>query len=147
TIRHFDTMLAAIDHPVSIGPNHVTVESTPQTMAAIANKWPQVHTIMMMGQDDSYYVALRDALDRDVQITVPLLPPLNPLHSILLGADGVITNAASILPKTFRRYVDFLDNRDFDGVANVYRDLIHFQQHSSRFRLWHKTAMKAFGQA
>ncbi len=141
----FDAFFAEVDYPASIAPNIMQPRPSPQLMAAIANRHPQVKLVMMMGMDDAYYVALREALTRDIPINVPLLPPLNPLHALLLGANGVITNAASIIPKTYRLYCDLFDRRDFNGLAKVYLDLLHFEEYASQFRTWHKVALKAFG--
>jgi dihydrodipicolinate synthase/N-acetylneuraminate lyase len=111
-----------------------------QLVAQVVNKYPQIHLIMAAQMSDAYYVALRDALKRDVKINVPFFNQ----QSIWLGANGVITNEASVLPKTHRLACDLFDKRDYEGLAKVLHQLERFSQHVGQFRTWHKVAMRAF---
>ena len=140
TLQYFDDVFSAIKHPCSIGPNFMNPIPSAQLVAQVVNKYPQIHLIMAAQMSDAYYVALRDALKRDVKINVPFFNQ----QSIWLGANGVITNEASVLPKTHRVACDLFDKRDYEGLAKVLHQLERFSQHVSQFRTWHKVAMRAF---
>jgi dihydrodipicolinate synthase/N-acetylneuraminate lyase len=140
TLQYFDDVFSAIKHPCSIGPNFMNPIPSAQLVAQVVNKYPQIHLIMAAQMSDAYYVALRDALKRDVKINVPFFNQ----QSIWLGANGVISNEASVLPKTHRLACDLFDKRDYEGLAKVLHQLERFSQHVSQFRTWHKVAMRAF---
>ena len=141
TLQYFDDVFSAIKHPCSIGPNFMNPIPSAQLVAQVVNKYPQIHLIMAAQMDDAYYLALRDSLKRDVKINVPFLGSHD---SLMAGADGVITNEASVLPKTHRLCCDLFDKRDFEGVAKITLQLERFARHVSQFRTWHKVAMRAF---
>ena len=53
--------------------------------------------------NDAYFVELKDALKRNVEIYVPYNSSIDMLA---LGATGLLGAEANIIPKTFRRYLD-----------------------------------------
>jgi 4-hydroxy-tetrahydrodipicolinate synthase len=142
TLQYFDDVFSAIKHPCSIGPNFMNPIPSARLIAQVVNKYPQIHLIMAAQMNDAYYVALRESLKRDVKINVPFFNH----DSLMLGADGVITNEASVLPKTHRLCCDLFDKRDYEGVAKVTLQLERFARHANQFRSWHKVAMRAFKQ-
>ncbi len=142
TLQYFDDVFSAVKSPCSIGPNFMNPIPSARLVAQVVNKYPQIHLIMAAQMSDGYYIELRDSLKRDVRIGVPF----NNHTSQMLGADGVITNPASVLPKTHRLYCDLFDKRDFAGCARVRLQLDRFAQHVAQFRDEHKVAMRAFKQ-
>jgi dihydrodipicolinate synthase/N-acetylneuraminate lyase len=75
---------------------------------------------------DSYFLELRERLDRDVDLNVGLSGSLNTLG---LGARGLICNLANILPKTVRRYVDLYESGEREELHRVYADLDRFTRY------------------
>ena len=141
---YFDEVLKAIKHPVAMAPNPVIGWTpSPASIANVTNRYTQVVAINLAGVDDAYYVALKDALKRDVEIYVPFN---SSLHTLSLGATGLLGAEANIIPKTFRRYLDLYQRSDFTAASRVYADLLRFNRyvnkwHSSSPR-WVKMAMK-----
>jgi dihydrodipicolinate synthase/N-acetylneuraminate lyase len=128
TTAYFEAVLGVMKHPVSIAPNVMVPTPDAALMADIANRFPQVMAVMAQGQDDNYFLALKHSIKRDIPINVQF----GHFHSILLGAAAVITNQASILPKTYRQYVDHFNNRDFDALGRVYADIARFDAYVSQ---------------
>ena len=140
TAQYFDDVFSAIKHPCAIGPNFMNPLPSAELIAQVVNKYPQIHIIFAAQMSDEYYIRLRNSLKRDVKINVPFFNQ----QSIWLGANGVITNEASVLPKTHRLACDLFDKRDYEGLAKVLHQLERFGQHVGQFRTWHKVAMRAF---
>ena len=141
---YFDEVLKAIKHPVAMAPNPVMgYTARPDQIANVTNKYTQVVSVNLAGVDDAYYVALKDALKRDVEIYVPFN---SSIHTLAYGATGLLGAEANIIPKTFRVYMDAYQRGDIVGAAKVYADLLRFNRyvnkwHSSSPR-WVKMAMK-----
>jgi dihydrodipicolinate synthase/N-acetylneuraminate lyase len=140
----FEDVLKAIRHPVALAPNPV-LAYTPKAavIADICNRHAQVVAINLAGLGDTYFIDLKDRLRREVEIYVPFP---GSLHTLTMGATGLLGAEASIVPKTFRRYVDLFEAHDYAGLGPVYADLQRFnryvaQWHSSSPR-WLKMAMK-----
>lgn len=141
TVAYFDRVLSAIEYPVAIAPNVMIPTPSASLIAEVCNRYPQITTVMMMSQDDHYFITLREKISRDIEINVPF----GLLHALLLGANGVITNQASILPRTFRTYVDLFDAKDFSGLGPVFADLVRFGRYVDRWGgspRWLKMALR-----
>jgi dihydrodipicolinate synthase/N-acetylneuraminate lyase len=142
TTAYFEAVLDVIKYPVAIAPNVMVPTPEPALMADIANRYPQVMAVMAQGQDDHYYIALRNMIHRDIPINVQF----GHFHPLLLGANAVITNQASILPKTYRRYVDlFNDGRDREALGRVYEEIMRFDAFVGRIQgtpRWLKMCLK-----
>lgn len=141
---YFDQVLSVIKHPVALAPNPIIgYTPRPALIAGICNQTSQVAAINLSGVGDTYFIELKDALKRDVAIFVPFQ---SSLHTLTLGATGLLGAEANIIPKTFRRYIDHFESSDFAGLGKVYADLQRFNRyvakwHSSSPR-WLKMAMK-----
>jgi 4-hydroxy-tetrahydrodipicolinate synthase len=102
-VGFFDEVLGAVHHSVALAPNPVMGYLPPARMiAALAGRHRQVVAINLSGLDDAYFVQLLDALERDVEIYVPLegAPNLLPL-----GATGIVAAEPNLMPKTCRAYL------------------------------------------
>jgi dihydrodipicolinate synthase/N-acetylneuraminate lyase len=143
-IAFFDEVLPSIKHPVALSPNP-GVGYTPNAglIADLCHKYRQVVAVNLVGQPDEYFIRLKDCLKRDVPIYVPLT---GSLHTLLLGAAGVVGGEFHIILETCRSYVDFFDARRFDEAARVYADIKRFVEYMSKWRpanpRWIKMAMK-----
>jgi len=116
-------------------------------LAAIAGKYPQVSTIILSGvAGDAYYVQLRDALTRDVDVIVRYD---GAFHTLGLGATGIDVQEANVVPATVRSYVEAYEaGRTGDALA-AYTALKRLTRHNERWKpssaRWIKMALKVFG--
>tara|TARA_B100000315_G_scaffold254843_1_gene296760 strand:- start:747 stop:1691 length:945 start_codon:yes stop_codon:yes gene_type:complete len=141
---YFDEVLGAIKHPVAIAPNPVIgYTPRPALIAGICDRFSQVVAVNLSGLDDTYFIDLKDLIKRDVGIYVPLP---GSLHTLALGATGLLNPEANIIPKTFRRYLDLYESGDFDALGRVYADLQRFNRHVGKWHSgsprWLKMTMK-----
>jgi dihydrodipicolinate synthase/N-acetylneuraminate lyase len=144
---YFDEVLAEIKHPIALAPNPIIgYTPSPALVADICNRHHQVVAVNLAGLRDSYFLQVQDALTRDVEIYVPFM---SSLHTLGMGATGLLGAEANILPKTFRRYIDLYqaEERDEAELATVYAHLLRFNAyvapwHTSSPR-WIKMAMLA----
>jgi 4-hydroxy-tetrahydrodipicolinate synthase len=141
---YYDEVLSAIRHPVALAPNPI-IGYTPKAelIAELSNRYHQVVAVNLSGLGDTYFVDLKDGIKRDVDVYVPFP---GSLHTLGLGAKGLLGAEANILPRTFRRYIDLYERDDLEALGPVYADVLRFtryvkQWHSSSPR-WLKMAMK-----
>lgn len=126
----FDEVLSAVRHPVAISSNAVVTTSVPATLLAdLCRRYPQVTALNLMDVNDAYYVALRDALTRDVEIYVPVTSSYYPLAA---GATGLVGAEANLAPRTYRAYLDAWAARDHPRLNQLYG-------HLTRLRAYLKT--------
>jgi N-acetylneuraminate lyase len=126
----FDEVLSAVRHPVAISSNAVVTTPVPATLLAdLCRRYPQVTALNLMDVNDAYYVALRDALTRDVAIYVPVTSSYYPLAA---GATGLVGAEANLAPRTYRAYLDAWKARDRPLLDEVYG-------HLTRLRAYLKT--------
>jgi dihydrodipicolinate synthase/N-acetylneuraminate lyase len=146
-IAYFDRILHEIRHPVALCPNPITGHAPePSVIASICHKYSQVVAVNLSGQSgDLYFLNLRDALKRQVDIYVPYPGSLNTLE---MGATGLLGAEANFIPKTFRCYIDLYEARKFDDLSRVYADIRRVTQFVAQWPSstprWIKMAMKAF---
>ena len=146
-LRYFDRVLGEIDFPVSLCP-HASLGYSPKpaVLAAIAHRYPQVVMIIVSGVvGDAYYVELRDALTRPVDVIVRYDGGFHPLG---LGARGIDVQEANFVPRTVRRYVDGFEAGDVRDSLAAYADLKRITKICDRWKpssaRWIKMALKAF---
>ena len=129
----FDTVLRSVSGAVSLCPNPtIGYTPRPQLLAKIADRHPNVTTIVLTGHHlDDYFMTLRDALRRnDVQVFVTEPGSFNTLS---LGAAGLAGNLAGVIPKTFRRYMDaFQDGR----LADAAQEYAHIRRLTAFVEAW-----------
>ncbi|MFC1988736.1 dihydrodipicolinate synthase family protein [Chloroflexota bacterium] len=140
----FNEVLKAVKHPVAIAPNPVIgYTPKPALVADLCNRYSQVVAVNLAGLGDTYFIELKDMIKRHVDIYVPFP---GSLHTLTLGAAGLLGAEANIIPKTFRRYIDLYESRDFDALGRVYADLQRFNRYVAKWHSgsprWLKTAMK-----
>jgi 4-hydroxy-tetrahydrodipicolinate synthase len=144
---YFDRVLAEIKHPVALAPNPSTGYPPPgPVIAAIANKYHQVETINLSGQDDAYFVALKDALTRPVDINTPFVGAFNTLP---MGATGLQSAEANAIPRTFRSFLDAYQAGQLERAGQLYADIRRLGRFTARWKSSsprvHKMAMKVLG--
>jgi 4-hydroxy-tetrahydrodipicolinate synthase len=144
---YFDEVLSAITHPVTLAPNPVQ-GYTPKAalIADLCNRYHQVESVTLNGFDgDAYFIDLKDGINREVGMNVPLS---GSLHTLGLGATGLSCNQTNVIPRTVRRYVDSYESGDLAVAHQVYADLYRFNRYVEQWRgaRWQKMALKVFKQ-
>ena len=143
---YYDEVLKIVKHPVALAPNPVIgYTPRPALIAGICDRYAQIVAVNLSGVGDAYFIELKDALKRDAAIYVPFP---GSLHTLTLGATGLLGAEANIVPKTFRRYLDLYERGDLDALGRVYADLQRFSRYVARWHSssprWIKMAMKIF---
>lgn len=143
-IAYFDTLLSQIRHPVALAPNPIIGYTIgPRQVAAICDRYRQVVAVNLAGLGADYFLLLKDALRRDVEIYVPFQASL---ETLTLGATGLLGAEANIVPVTFRTYLDAYARSDFASAAQAYAQLLLFSDYVGRWQSasprWIKMAMK-----
>jgi 4-hydroxy-tetrahydrodipicolinate synthase len=142
---YFDTIFAAVKHPVALAPNPILgYTPKPQVLADLCKRHSQVVAINLSGQGDTYFLQLRDCLTRDVPLYVQLVGSLNLLG---LGAAGLLGAEANIIPATHRRYIDLYEAGKIAEMASLYSDIRRFCWYTSLIKggspRWLKMCMRA----
>lgn len=144
---YFDSVASAVKAPIAIAPNPVMGYSpAASVMADIANRHGNVVAINLSGLANAYFVQLKDALSRDVEVYVPFETSL---YTLPLGAAGLLGAEANIVPKTFRRYLDLQEAGDTDEFMAVFAGLMRFAALGKEWYgatpRWVKLAMRVLG--
>jgi dihydrodipicolinate synthase/N-acetylneuraminate lyase len=131
-VAYYDEIFAEIRHPSALAPNPV-IGYTPSAavIARICDRHHQVVAINLAGLDDLYFVRLQDALTRPVDIYVPYD---GSLHTLSMGAAGLLGAEANIIPRTFRDYLDHHEAGALNELGRTYAQLHRF---SAYVRPWH----------
>lgn len=147
-LRYFDRILTEVRYPVSLCP-HASLGYSPKpwVLAAIADKYPQVSAIILSGiTGDGFYVELRDALRRELDVYVRYDGAFN---AFAMGAQGLDVQEANFVPRTVRRYVDLYEAGQTAQAAEVYADLKRLTKINEQWKpssaRWIKMALRAFG--
>jgi dihydrodipicolinate synthase/N-acetylneuraminate lyase len=143
-LGYYDNILPDVKHAVAIAPNPVIgYTPRPALIAEVCHKYHQVVAVNLSGQNDVYFIELKEKLKRDVEIYVPLGASV---ETLTLGGAGLVSAWANIIPKTHRRYLDLYEARKFDELAIVYADIYRFGQYTKKWHhsapRWVKAAMK-----
>jgi dihydrodipicolinate synthase/N-acetylneuraminate lyase len=125
---YFDSILSKVRHPVALAPLPIIgYTPKPELIAELCCKYRHVVAVNLAGMaNDSYFLRIKNGLDRDVPINVPWPGSLNTLG---LGAAGLLAVEANVIPKTFRRYVDLYESGNVEELSRVYADLMRFNQY------------------
>jgi 4-hydroxy-tetrahydrodipicolinate synthase len=145
-VAYYDDILSVVRHPVALAPNPIIgYTPKPALIADLCRKYSQVVAVNLSGQNDTYFIQLQDSLTRDVDIYVQVN---GSLHTLKLGAAGLLGAEANVLPKTHRLYIDLYEHGDLDALAKVYADIKRFSQYVAKWHSaaprWIKMAMRAF---
>jgi 4-hydroxy-tetrahydrodipicolinate synthase len=143
-VAYFEGILHEVGAPIAIAPNPVLGYSpSARVMAGIADRNPNVVAINLAGLGNAYFVSLMDALHREVPVYVPFD---GSLYTLPLGATGLLSAEANILPRTLRRYLDLHEQGGTKQLVAVYADLQRFHTFAKRWYgatpRWIKLAMR-----
>lgn len=143
---YFDAVLENVKHPVALAP-HPVIGYVPQPalIASICDKYHQVTAVNLLGLPSEYFVQLQDDLQRDVDLYVSLA---SAVELGTLGAVGILSTSANILPETHRRYLDHLECGEMAELGTAYGEITRFSNYVAKWEhatpRWLKTAMKVF---
>ena len=85
-MAYYDDILSSFLHPVALAPNPVIgYTPSPAQVAAVADKYHQVVAVNLASTTDTYFINLKDALKRDIEIYVPYSAAMETLS---LGATA-----------------------------------------------------------
>ena len=141
---YFDTVLSAVEYPTVLAPNPIQgYTPKPSLIAAMCDKYPHVTAVNLVGlEGDGYFLELRERITRD---DIALAVPLSGSHNMFdLGASGLISNLANVIPKTVRLYVDQYESGDYVSMGKTYADLERFSRYVQRWpgARWQKMALR-----
>ena len=142
---YFDTVLSAIDHPVTLAAQPgIGYPVKAPIIAEMCRKYPQVSAVNLTGVNDSYFLYLREAVQRDVAYYVTVTGSMNML---VLGAAGLLGAEMNIIPKTYRLYLDLFEQGRLQQAGLVYADIKRYIDYTARWNpaptRWIKMAMVA----
>jgi 4-hydroxy-tetrahydrodipicolinate synthase len=145
---YFDRCLAVIDYPVAISPNPtVGFAAKPKLIADICNRHEQITAVNLTGiVGDGYFIALREALDRDVAVNGETAGAF----SVLQMGGGLNVVGANFIPHTYRLFADLFEAGDYERMGQVYTDIRRVMAYCDQWvkasspRV-HKMVMRAFG--
>jgi 4-hydroxy-tetrahydrodipicolinate synthase len=146
--HYYDTILGAVDYPVSVAPNPaIGYRPEPRWVAEVCNRYPQVKTIILAGiYDDGFFFPIKDSLKRhdvDMLVTLPTA-----FAGFDLGARGLIAYQAQFIPKTYRTFIDLYTAGRVEEAIDVYSSIRKFENLVVSEPLWAsrwaKMAARAF---
>jgi dihydrodipicolinate synthase/N-acetylneuraminate lyase len=147
---YYDELLVAIHHPTVVAPNPIH-GYTPNVsvIADVCNRHSQVIGVNLIGLDgDGYFLALMDKLRRSIAVNVPVPGSMSMLA---LGARGVISPLANVIPRTVREYVDAYARGDTATSGRAYADIERLNRFIQGYGQgfggprWQKLAMRTLG--
>jgi dihydrodipicolinate synthase/N-acetylneuraminate lyase len=117
--NYYNSVLGRAHHPVALAINR----DHPPSVAIIAEliqRYPQIECVFLPNSPDSYFVSLRQLVSRNVTYFAQITGSLNLLE---LGASGLFATEANVMPKTYRRYVDLVEQGNYVEAGRVYADI------------------------
>ena len=121
-----------IDYPIALAPNNsIGYMPSAALIAEVANRVPQVQRINILEAGDTYFLDLKDRLNRDIPILVSVPGCLELLS---MGAGGLLGAQANVIPKTFRRFIDGYERDDVAQRDLAYTEILKFIQYIQRMK-------------
>lgn len=143
-VAYYESVISATKHPMTISVNP-SMGYTPKAslIAQMCRKYPHIVAAKLSSVSDAYLVDLMEMIDRDISFYVQ---PAGSMNALALGADGIFSTEANIVPRTLRLYLDHYENKRFDEMAKAYADLRQFDQYVRKWNpsipRWIKMGMK-----
>lgn len=141
---YYDSVLSSVKHPMTISVNP-SMGYTPKAslIADVCRRHPHVVAAKLSSVSDAYLVDLMGMIDRDISFYVQ---PAGSVNALALGADGIFSTEANLVPNTLRRYLDMYEKNDFAEMGIAYANLRRFDQYVRKWNpsipRWIKMGMK-----
>ena len=124
---YFDAVLAPVKTPIALAVNTTMgYAPKPAAIAEICRRHEQIVAVRLSNVSDIYVIELQRLIARKMYYYVMLAGSLNQFE---LGANGIFGVEASIVPKTFRRYIDQYSSNDLKAQAQTYRELRRLEEY------------------
>ena len=141
---YYDTILSAIRTPVAIAAQPLVGYSIkPSLIAGLCNKYPQIVTVNLTGVTEGYFLQVKELIQREIHYDVPIA---SSMHTLMLGATGLLATEANIIPQTYRRYIDLYEQGNYPEANKVYAQIRRYIDYTSPWNpapvRWIKMAMK-----
>ena len=141
---YYDTILAAIKSPIALAAQPlVGYTIKPSMIAQLCNKYAQVVTVNLTGVSEAYFLQVKDLIKRPIRFDVPIT---SSMHTLMLGATGLLGTEANIIPKTYRSYIDLYEKGNFIEANKVYAQIRRYIDYTAPWNpgpiRWIKMAMK-----
>ena len=141
-LAYYDAVLSGVTLPIALVVHPlVGYTPTPALLAKVINKYPQITEFFFTGVGDDYFVRLTEMVDRKIDFYTMFTASL---QGLAMGSAGLIATEATIIPKTFRRYVDLYEQGKIDEMGRVYADIRRFLNYVSA---WHPSNVRAIKMA
>ena len=145
-IGYYDDILSVIKHPVTIAVNSTIQDPPkPEVLAEICRRHQQITSLAFSHQPEIYVIDLKNLIKRDISYYVQFAS--GPLDTLSIGADGCYSAEANIIPKTFAKYMDLFESRNFEELRPVATQVKQFRRFTARFgpagARWIKMCMRA----
>lgn len=146
-MAYFEDILSVIKHPIAIAPDPTTgYTAKAEIIAGMCEKYRQVKAINLGEVGEDYMIGIIDRVGDNVDVFVS---SPGAFHAIQLGASGVLSAEANIIPKTCRRYIDLCATGKgaSDEASEAYLQIKRFIRYVSKWgpsnARWLKMCMRA----
>lgn len=143
---YLDSVLTAVKHPVALAPDQTTgYVAKAEIIARTCEKYPQVLAVHIGDPGEDYLLGLKALLQREVELYI--VSPAS-LRALAVGATGVLSAEANIIPKTCRSYLEAAAGGETSKVNNIYLQLKQFSRYVSKWgpahARWIKMCLRLF---
>lgn len=144
---YFDNVLTAVKHPVALSADQTTgYVAKAEIIARTCEKYAQVSAVHIGEPGEDYLLGLKGLLKREVELCV--VSP-GSLRALAVGATGMLSAEANVIPQTCRRYVEAVAGGDAAQADQLYLQLKKFSGYVAKWgpvhARWIKMCMRLFG--
>lgn len=144
---YYRDLLDALDHPTAISVHIYAGYLAPVSLLKrLADDYPNIIAINVMGPPNSYFVEIRDTLPKSIKLYTGTL---NLTQVLALGADGCLAAENNLVPNLCRSIIDHFEASDIAQLDDASLTLVRLQnivnQWSPATARWVKMAMKVLG--
>src|SRR5262249_39158083 len=108
------------------------------------NRHKQIMGVMLARVPDAYLMDLRGMVNRRLHYSFQFLT--SSMNALVMGADGLFSAEANIVPKTARRFIDLYEAKKLEEIRDVFAHLTYFRRHVQKWApaggRWIKMAMR-----
>jgi 4-hydroxy-tetrahydrodipicolinate synthase len=142
--HYFREVIAHVDHPVALGCNPIAGYVAPvEVIERLCADFEQIVALNIVSTPPEYVVACRDRTPDRVRLFVG---QIGAVAGWCLGASGIMTAAANVIPRTCARQATAFARGDLaqlreatQRIQRLYADVVHGGPR------WQKTALKVLG--
>jgi 4-hydroxy-tetrahydrodipicolinate synthase len=141
-VTYYEYILKEVRHPVALAPNPIIGKGpSPTLVADLCRRFPQIVSINLVGQPETYFLELKAQLTRDVRLFVDTRGIPN---TLALGAAGLVGGNLNIMPQSYRAYANCFRDGDLAGMAVLFRQMIRTNEFTNRWANPNSRMIKMF---